>query len=117
MSGNGKRRRYRAAFCVVDGRGVAVRCFPAKPAAFGWIGKHWPGLGQREAAGRVKRLDSRGQADRFFAEQIRIGNSDPEVLALLTYYCGTSTEKGFDLANGRVRGTAVPGENRAGTRA
>ena len=91
---------------VVDGDGLAVRCFDEKKKAFSWIGKHWPSLEQAEARGRVRAFGSYRQVRRFFEEQIQKGNSDAEVLTLMTYYCGTATAKGLDLKNGHAFKTA-----------
>ena len=87
---------------IVDGKGLAVRCFDERKKAFSWIGKHWPELKPAEARTRVRTFGAYWQVRRFFDEQIQKGNTNSEVLALMTYYCGVSTAKGMDLKNGHT---------------
>lgn len=87
---------------ITDADGIVVRCFNAKKAAFGWLDKHCPELSREEKAKRVWTFSSYRKVSKFFEEQIRKGCTDSEVLALMTYYCGVSTKKGFDLKNGRT---------------
>ena len=87
---------------IVDEKGVAVRCFDERKKAFNWIGKHWPELDAASARRRIRTFGSYRQVRAFFDEQIRKGNANSEVLALMTYYCGVSTKKGFDLKNGHT---------------
>lgn len=99
-----KKRNSPAGFgaYVVDGGGVAVRCFEEKAAAFRWLDKHFPGLGPDERSRRVWTFGSRSQVSRFFKRQIDLGCADADVLSILTYYCGVATRRGFDLKNGRA---------------
>lgn len=97
---------------IVDEKGLAVRCFDEKKKAFNWIGKHWSDLGQEAARRRVRTFGSYRQVRAFFDEQIQKGNSNSEVLTLMTYYGGVSTAKGMDLKNGHTFEAA--GEKRRG---
>ena len=87
---------------IVDGDGIAVRCFDAKKSAWRWTDKHWPDLAQDEKKARIRTFRSYAQVRRFFDEQVRKGNANAEVLALMTYYCGTSTSRGMNLKNGHT---------------
>ena len=87
---------------IVDGEGLAVRCFDDRKKAFNWIRKHWPELKPAEARTRVRTFGAYWQVRRFFDEQIQKGNSNAEVLTLMTYYGGVSTAKGMDLKNGHT---------------
>lgn len=87
---------------IVDEKGLAVRCFDARKKAFNWIDKHWPELKPADARTRVRTFGSYRQVRAFFDEQIQKGNSNPEVLTLMTYYGGVSTAKGMDLKNGHT---------------
>lgn len=87
---------------IVDGEGLAVRCFDERKKAFNWIRKHWPELKPAEARTRVRTFGAYWQVRRFFDEQIQKGNSNAEVLTLMTYYGGVSTAKGMDLKNGHT---------------
>lgn len=100
---------------IVDEKGIAVRCFNAKTAAWHWLDKHFPGLEQDEKKKRIYTFGSYSQVRRFWDEQIRLGNSNSEVLALMTYYCGVATKRGFDLRNGHT--FELAGENPVKTRA
>ena len=87
---------------IVDGEGLAVRCFDERKKAFNWIRKHWPELKPAEARTRVRTFGAYWQVRRFFDEQIQKGNPNAEVLTLMTYYSGVSTAKGMDLKNGHT---------------
>ena len=87
---------------IVDENGLAVRCFDERKKAFNWIQKHWPELKPAEARARVRTFGAYWQVRRFFDEQIQKGNSNSEVLTLMTYYGGVSTAKGMDLKNGHT---------------
>lgn len=100
---------------IVDGEGLAVRCFDERKKAFNWIGKHWPELKPAEARTRVRTFGAYWQVRRFFDEQIQKGNSNSEVLTLMTYYGGVSTAKGMDLKNGHT--FEIAGENAVASRA
>lgn len=100
---------------IVDGEGLAVRCFDERKKAFNWIGKHWPELKPAEARTRVRTFGAYWQVRRFFDEQIQKGNPNAEVLTLMTYYCGVSTAKGMDLKNGHT--FEIAGENAGASRA
>ena len=100
---------------IVDGEGLAVRCFDERKKAFNWIGKHWPELKQAEARTRVRTFGAYRQVRRFFDEQIQKGNSNAEVLTLMTYYGGVSTAKGMDLKNGHT--FKIAGEKAGASRA
>ena len=93
---------------ITDDAGIVVRVFDAKRSAQNWLAKHRPELDDAAKSKLVKTFRSYKQVSEFFEEQIRLGCSDPEVLALMTYYCGVSTRRGFDLSNGHLR---PPGEN------
>ena len=56
---------------IVDGEGLAVRCFDERKKAFNWIGKHWPELKPAEAQTRVRTFGAYWQVRRFFDEQFR----------------------------------------------
>lgn len=100
---------------IVDGKGLAVRCFDERKKAFNWIGKHWPELKPAEARTRVRTFGAYWQVRRFFDEQIQKGNTNSEVLALMTYYCGVSTKVGMDLKNGHT--FKIAGEKAGASRA
>ena len=100
---------------IVDGEGLAVRCFDERKKAFNWIRKHWPELKPAEARTRVRTFGAYWQVRRFFDEQIQKGNSNAEVLTLMTYYGGVSTAKGMDLKNGHT--FEIAGENAGASRA
>ena len=100
---------------IVDGEGLAVRCFDERKKAFNWIGKHWPELKPAEARTRVRTFGAYWQVRLFFDEQIQKGNSNAEVLTLMTYYGGVSTAKGMDLKNGHT--FEIAGENAGASRA
>ena len=87
---------------IVDDEGVAVRCFNERRAARGWLEKHRPELRPSERNRLIRTFGSYRQVRQFFDQQIRLGCSDSEVLALMTYYCGVSTSRGFDLKNGHT---------------
>ena len=97
---------------IVDGEGLAVRCFDERKKAFNWIGKHWPELKPAEAQTRVRTFGAYWQVRRVFDEQIQKGNTNAEVLTLMTYYGGVSTSRGLDLKNGHTFEAA--GEKRRG---
>ena len=89
---------------IVDEKGIAVRCFNHKMAAKGWLDKHYPDLDKNEKLKRIYTFGSYGQVRRFWDKQIELGCTNSEVLSLMTYYCGVSTSKGFDLKNGHTIG-------------
>lgn len=92
---------------ITDDAGIVVRVFDAKRSARNWLAKHRPELDDAAKSKLVRTFRSYRQVSDFFEEQIRLGCSDPEVLALMTYYCGCSTKRGFDLGNGHL---LKPGE-------
>jgi hypothetical protein len=103
-----KRQKYpdyqkRFGVFITDENGIAVRCFNARKAAYGWLHKHYPELNQDEKSKRIWTFGSRSQVRRFWDKQIQLGCTNSEVLALMTYYCGVSTAHGFDLKNGRIK--------------
>ena len=100
---------------IVDGEGLAVRCFDERKKAFNWIGKHWPELRPAEARTRVRTFGAYWQVRRFFDEQIQKGKPNAEVLTLMTYYGGVSTAKGMDLKNGHT--FKIAGEKAGASRA
>jgi len=113
MNGNGKKKpfdRYsRFGVFVTDGNGLIVKCLNRKDAARNWLDKHEPGLTPDEKRRRIRTFGSYRRVREAWDEQIRLGNTDAEVLAIMTYYCGVSTAKGFDLR----RGKSMPRRNRA----
>jgi hypothetical protein len=88
---------------IVDEGGICERCFNSKHAAWGWIDKHHPELKQEEKSRRIWTFASRNKVDKFFERQIRLGCTDIDVLACLTYYCGAATSLGLDLRNGKAK--------------
>ena len=92
-----KRRPYRGCAVVTDDRGVAVRLLPDRDSASRWLDKHRPGLTAGEKRRLVKAVSSPRQASRMFEEQVRLGCADAAVLAMLTYFDGTSTRRGLDF--------------------
>jgi len=95
-------RRGGGGACVVDEKGLAVRALPTYAAAANWAKKHFPGLGEAERRKRIWSFASRTAAHRFFARQIELGCRDEDVLAMLTYFAGVSTERGLDVPAGRI---------------
>ena len=49
---------------IVDGEGLAVRCFDERKKAFNWIRKHWPELKPAEARTRIRTFGAYWQVRR-----------------------------------------------------
>ena len=89
-----------AGFAVVDEGGRAVAVLPSEELALKEAGSLFPGLAPADAKRRIVRLRNRWGASRFFDEQARRGGAPSHVMALLTFYCGVATARGFDLERG-----------------
>lgn len=75
--------------CVFDaGTGLCLRVLPSRAAAESWRERHFPG-----APGKVRLAGcfSHEAANRVFAEQMRLGLTDTNVIDDLIWYGGVST--------------------------